>query len=530
MYRKFSPNKIQFLTHHRFNDSIHTLIIEFFNFTFSKIIDYRKNDQRNSKNDYFSLFYLVNVTEYEKFRNRVLELENINNSNISDFKTKMDKLESIYKQKVSDNNIILAELNASKNSEDKLKIDLTQKEKEIDLLQKKVKDFEKKQSNTKIINNNNNRLILLINQERQLKRDAIRENKELSKKIEELQSFIEEIKIIQLNKGITQEKALTDLQSLKDNSEHSLILYYEQKISELTLLLHDKEEQLKFVKNNQSGVLEISNESQSDKDYREKISHLFIKMQNKFSEFQYDIMLSFYNTENFDPQIRNAFEKFFEKLIQKCNKIGRTLLKDDNFSLFRDLRKLNTRFRFSQDQLDSALQLQALNIVFSDLCIYIFSIIKIYKAKIEENNFVIVPDDAKIIALIQSSIIEEKIVFRIPLNEQTSFNKLRMSLRIFRPTSELYKNSFIFIASETDSTIFNNSYQLIPFQIKNLENELILEIENFYSEKDVFQLCSFYDNNYFIIQKLEYQKEFNLVREFACKNSIEYNSFDPRQN
>ena len=95
------------------------------------------------------------------------------------------------------------------------------------------------------------------------------------------------------------------------------------------------------------------------------------------------------------------------------------------------------------------------------------------------------------------------------------------SVRIFRPKSELYKNSFIFIAFDEEISLNNNNYQLLEYSGEVQDKEYLLKIPNFFTKDDSFQLGSFYDNKYKIIQKVDYKDDLNLIRNFITKNNLE---------
>ena len=86
----------------------------------------------------------------------------------------------------------------------------------------------------------------------------------------------------------------------------------------------------------------------------------------------------------------------------------------------------------------------------NDTLKYIFSVIKAVKASMEEDNYVIIPDDVQISTLVPAKIKESKICFHIPINDQTHFEKVGSTIRVFRPISELYKDSFIIITKQND--------------------------------------------------------------------------------
>jgi hypothetical protein len=524
-YRILSRNQIHFLTHHSFNDSSHTIILEFINFSFSKIIDFRDSDQTDNTFAPFPLLHLVSISEYTTFRNRVLELESNNNSLISDFKTKLDRLESVYKQKDSDFKTLeadffnlttlkeslesdkaklLEELEFFKNSEN------SQIKESLDKITELEKQLSSRQENT---HPSDSKLLGLLEQERLQKRNAIREKKEFQFKTSELEK---KIAIIEQKFSFEQDlkaKTLIELQNFKDQSEHTLTLDYEKKISDLTLSLADKDEEIALLKQDLESSSKKSRETKSDKKFREEIAELFLQVQNRFNELQYDIMLSFYHTEHLDPQIRNAFEKFFSQLVSRATSIGQQLTTDQSFGLFKEQFTLNPRLKFSEDQQQASFQLQALNIVLSDLCLYIFAIIKSVKASLEDDTYKIVPDDAEILSLLTTSIENDKIKFFIPEKFKDVISNLGPSLRIFRPSSHLYKNSVLVITRDNDSTIYNNSYQLLTFQLHSNDNDLIVEIDNFYSKSDSFQLTTL-NEGFFIIQRTNFFSELSFFKNF----------------
>jgi hypothetical protein len=227
-------------------------------------------------------------------------------------------------------------------------------------------------------------------------------------------------------------------------------------------------------------------------------------------------MLSFYHTEHLDPQIRNAFEKFFTQLVSRATLIGQQLTTDQSFGLFKEQFTLNPRLKFSEDQQQASFQLQALNIVLSDLCLYIFAIIKSVKASLEDDTYKIVPDDAEILSLLTTSIENDKIKFFIPEKFKNLISNLGPSLRIFRPSSHLYKDSVLVITRDNDSTIFNNNYQLLPFQLQSNDSEIILVIDNFYSSNDSFQLATL-NEGFFIIQRTNFFSEISFFKNFLTQ-------------
>jgi hypothetical protein len=197
-YRIISRTQIHFLTHHTFNDSTHTVILEFLNFSFSKIIDFRDGDQTDSNFDPFPLLHLVSVSEYNTFRNRVLELESNNNSLISDFKTKLDNLESVYKQKESDFKTLEADFFNLTTLKESLESDKAKLLEELEFFKNsensqikdhldKITELEKQlSSKQEITHPTDSKLLGLLEQERLQKRNAIREKIEFQSKTSEL--------------------------------------------------------------------------------------------------------------------------------------------------------------------------------------------------------------------------------------------------------------------------------------------------------------------------------------------------------
>jgi hypothetical protein len=524
-YRILSRTQIHFLTHHSFNDSSHTIILEFINFSFSKIIDFRDSDQTDNTFEPFPLLHLVSISEYNTFRNRVLELESNNNSLISDFKTKLDRLESVYKQKESDFKTLEADFFNLTTLKESLESDKTKLLEELEFFKNsensqikelldRITELEKQLSaRQELTHPSDSKLLELLEQERLQKRNAIREKKEFEFKTSELEK---KITIIEQKFSFEQDlkdKALTELQTLKDQSEHTLTLDYEKKISDLTLSLADKDEEIALLKQNPNSTAKKSRGTNFDKKFREDIADLFLQVQQRFNELQYDIILSFYHTEHLDP-----FEKFFSQLVSRTTIIGQLLTSDQSFGLFKGQFTLDPRLKFSEDQLQASFQLQALNIVLSDLCLYIFAIIKSVKASLEDDTYKIVPDDAVILSLVESSIFEDKIRFTIPDQYRDKISNLGTGIRVFKPISQLYKNSIIIITSNSDSTIFNNSYQLLPFDLQ-LNTPLInLEIDNFYSKDDSFQF-GYISDKIFLIQKIDFQKDLLFFQDFLRQYS-----------
>ncbi len=563
-YRILSRQQIHFLTIHEYNSEIHSIVVEYLNFSFSRIIDFSDKNKEQGYKDFFPIYHLVNVGEYKTFRNRILELESNNNDLISSFKTKLDTLETTYKQTELKNTFQsrqIEELDALRldyESEmsnklielDSLKEILKEKVIEQEALSSEIKKLQEQlgtlgKENINIKNTNielktkieaffkereqndgkkdiqlsDEKLMNLLSEERHQKRDAVKEKKVLKEQVQQLTNKMNIVEEKFLFEQELKDKALNELKNLKEQFEHSLTLDYEKKISELTLALQDREEQIKMLQNAKDTSLKRTS-TKFDKSYRQEIADLFIKIQKTFNMFQYDLLLSFYDTAQLDNQIRNAFEKFFGQLIQKTNSIGRVLLSDDQFSLFHDMRELNARLKFSEEQQQASLQLQALDIVLSELLVYIFAIIKAMKAESEADNFAIIPDDAEISAIIDVKITEEKIGFKIPLSTLTSFE----NIRVFRPTSELYKNSFVFITKDADSTLSNNNYQLLPFEINKTETEVILQIPKCNFEDGQYQIGSFYDGQYLIIQKIDFQQQFDYIKSFTEKNKLKFYS------
>ena len=103
-YRFINESQIQFLTFHKFNASVHSIVLEYNNFSFSQIVEF--SDHANNyldSSELFPVFHFVNLSEYQSFRDRILGLESNNNDLISSFKTKLDALEESYKQTELDN-------------------------------------------------------------------------------------------------------------------------------------------------------------------------------------------------------------------------------------------------------------------------------------------------------------------------------------------------------------------------------------------------------------------------------------------
>ena len=98
-YRQITTNILHFKTQHLYNTSVHTIVIEYDNFSYSKIVSSNDNQSKSESDPLFSLFHLVNLSEYKTFRDRILELECNNNELIANFKVKLDILESNYNQK-----------------------------------------------------------------------------------------------------------------------------------------------------------------------------------------------------------------------------------------------------------------------------------------------------------------------------------------------------------------------------------------------------------------------------------------------
>ena len=289
----------------------------------------------------------------------------------------------------------------------------------------------------------------------------------------------------------------------------------------MTLQLQDRDEQIQFLnqslasKKSDKEISEdsISKSSHFDRNYRLQINELFLDVQKLFNSLQFDLFLSLYNIEHFNGQLRNAFEQFFAFLIQKATSIGQVLLNDPDFSLFKELHELNPRLKFSEEQQIASIQLQSLQFVLKDALKHIFSIIKAIKSYYEEDNYVIIPDDIQISVMIQSTFHDNKISFFIPLTDETKFSNLGHSIRVFRPVSELFKDAFILITMENDTSLNNNTYRLIPFSFEISDSKAVLEIDNFFSESDSFQLGSFFDDQFFVIQKINFNSGLDSLKE-----------------
>ena len=573
LYKLISKDIIHFLTIHQFNASIHQVIIEYQSFSFIKVVNFSDNPDTSQKSkDIFPIYHLVNLNKYNTFRDRILELESNNNQLIASFKTKLDSLESSYKQTEIDNAFLLqqvSELNdlrsdfenalsdklialdsykeiISTQSEEKRnlqkqinmleheKFSIEQEKEEnnqqknqfedkIDVLENQIKNLSMQTTITKQVKDSpqvDQKVLDLLGQERHQKREAIREKKIVEAEIIKLKETMTVNDERFLNELSTKEKQLAEILDDKEQVKHKITLEYENKISDLTLLVQDQKEQLSLLqKESTLDNLSIS-PTKFDKVYRQQTADLFIKVQKLFNQIQYDILLSFYQFEHFSGQLRNAFDQFFNLLVQKANTIGQILLSDPDFSLFKDLRELNPRLKFSEEQQFASIQLQSLNFVMNDTLKYIFSVIKAVKASMEEDNYVIIPDDVQISTLVPAKIKESKICFHIPINDQTHFEKVGSTIRVFRPISELYKDSFILITKQNDSTLNNNTYSLIPFTFEVIDSKGNLEIDNFFSEKDSFQLGSFFDNQFFVIQKIDFQNKINLIKEIIIKNDL----------
>ena len=436
-YRLLTKNNIQFMTQHSFNSSIHTVIIEYVDFSFSKIIETKQEKSETTSitsNNFFQLFHMVNLNEYKTFRDRVLELECNNNDLITNFKAKLEILELNYNKKNDElllldqtknimnvqNSLLEHELNYLRNeflasiqqeieslktkntsllnelNSTKAKLATNEEinyKKKLETLQIQIQNLEKSLEDSKERNNvltnelvnikekqakyeskeniePNQKLLDIFDTERRQKRIAVREKKELEDRYQDLECRFNAI----------EQNVKTDLTTKTQQVIHELTLEYEKKISDLTLLLADKEEQIKLIAKGNESILK---ETKFDKQFRSLISNEFVSLQNQFNEFQYDIMLSFYNTEKLNPQIRNAVEQFFGQLILKTNQAGSILLNDPEFSLFKERKEIKTRLKFSYEQFEAAMNIRAINIVFSDLCKYIFAIIKSIKANVE---------------------------------------------------------------------------------------------------------------------------------------------------
>lgn len=555
-YKLIAPHKIQFLTYHQLNTALHSLIVEFDNFTFSKIISYSDQPTEVTTKDFFPLYHVVALTEYLTFRDRVLDLEQNNNELIRSFKHKLDGLEASYKQTELDNTRLLSQvteltdlktdfealLAESMLQHDKVTQELTQttteKEQVNKQLKAKIQELEEKNTTlseqlTTLQNKQvttatpdhsaDQRLRELLEQERHQKREAVKEAKELTEQVKTLEyqykSLQETYELVEQKfryEEELKEKTLLKLQKTQetfDQSTHALTLDYEQKISDLTLALQDREDQLLTHKTASKGT--SKRPSAFDKQFREQIAEVFLKVQKRFNTLHYDLMLSFYDAAHLDNQLRNAFEQFFLQLITKGNTLGQILLVDPEFTLFKDVRELTPRLRFTADQQQASLQLLALEYVLSDLLKYIFSIIKAMKAREDGENFVIIPDDADLTALIPADRTDEKITFHIPLSELTTTNIVQANIRVFRPTSELFRDSFVFIAKEDESHLNHNTYELLPFEIQTTETEILLTVANFFAPEDRFEMGSFYDGQFFMIQRLEFQRDFNVFRNYV---------------
>ena len=550
-FRTINNHEIHFLTQHQFNSSIHTLILSYVDFSYSRVINYKDLNNNSVTDSFFSLYHLVILAEYQTFRNRVFELENNNNELIASFKAKLDKLETLYDQskneivqsqneKVSlsvENSILITQQDLTnftfqilesenfflKSENDRIVSELSTKENVLDEMKIRVKDLEQEINNlknnfpTKISKDfTDKKLMDLFEQEKTQKRTAINDRRELEAGFNQYREKTNELEKKYALEMDLKEKELQELKDASQQSKHALIIDYEKKISDLTLIINDQEEKLSLVET--ISVTKPKN-TKSSKEFRELINKEFVYLQKQFNKIQYNILLSLYDIETFNPQIRNSFEKLFEILVTKTNTYGRILLNDYDFSLFKDIREINIRLKFSTDQQIAALYIQALKIVLTDLLKYIFVIIKSIKATVEDVPYTIIPDDAEILFNIETTIHDNKITFNIPVNEERLSNKLNTDLRVFRPISELHKNNFIFFTN-VESELYNNTYQLLPFRIINIDTEIQIEIDNFFGQEDTFQLCTI-DEDYFIIQRVNYNKDYNFLKDFASKNKIE---------
>lgn len=567
-YKLIAKDVIQFLTLHQFNSSFHTIIIEYRNFSFFKIITFSDSSKEVDIDSSFPLYHVVDLSEYTTFRNRVLSLESNNNDLITSFKSKLDVLELSYKQTELDNTSLrqqVLELNdlrenfehvlsdtmvlldstkiiVSNQSEEKRdlqkQVNILEREKfssseQIKLLEKKISDLTSQLNHNKdpnstpitIVTDNSDskldpKLLELLDIERHQKRDAIREKKEIEQKVIDL-----ETKITELSNNSSNESTIEQL-------KHDFTLQFENQISNLTLALQDRDDQIQLLKQSTKSYTPVKNEkigkkgsksSHFDRNYRLKIAELFIDIQKKFNSLQYDLFLSLYQVNTFNSQLRNAFEQFFSLLIQRANELGQILLSDPEFSLFKDLREINPRLKFSEEQQNASIQLQSLHFILTDSFKYIFAVIKAIRAYYEEDNYVIIPDDIQIHTLISSTFHNSKISFTIPFTKQTKFSTIGQSIRVFRPVSELYKDSFILISKEDDLTLTNNTYKLIPFTFETTESSAIIEIDNFFSEESSFQLGSFFDSQFFVIQKIDFQSSLDSLKSFIEKNKSDFN-------
>ena len=332
-YRLISHQKIHFLTQHSFNDSIHIVVIEYLDFSFSKIISSQNVQPTTPSDSLIPLYHLVNLSEYKTFRDRIHELECNNNDLIANFKSKLDILELNYNKKTDE--------------------------------------------------------ILLLDQ-----------------------------------------------------------------------------------------------------------SNIMMNVQNSLPE-------------NEPHLLRDEFLHEIQQTIEA--------LQSDNHQL---QFQVNVRLKFSDEQYQVGLQIQVLNIVFSELCKYIFDIIKSVKASLDSNSFKIVPDDASNLQLISTHCLNDKISFTIRLANDFHVSD---SFRVFRPTSELYKHALIFITCSEGIFLTNSNYQLIPHQLIMGDNEIVIEIQNFFDTNDSFQIGFYEENNCFIIQKNSFKEEFNFFRDFAENNKLSSN-------
>lgn len=552
-FRSISDREIHFLTQHSFNDSMHNIIVSYVDYSYANIVNYIELSKINSQLNEFPLFHLVNLSEYQQFRERILELESNNNNLIASFKQKLEKLERLYDQKNEEiisrnseniglnveNSILISQKDLTaftlqtlesenfflKTENTRISSELNENEKTIDELLSQIINLEKTISenqksiselkiSSKELEKPDAKLLDLLEQEKTNKRIAIQEKKDIESENSELLSKIELLENKYAYEEELKNKAYSELQNLKDQNEHSLTLDYEKKISDMTLELKDKEEKISQLS---STFENKAKNNLANKEFRELTNNEFVSLQKKFNEIQYDILLSFYDIENIKDQLRNAIEQFFKILVEKANSCGVILLNDPEFTLFKDIRELNTRLKFTNDQIKAALTIQALNIVFTDLSKYIFAIIKAIKASFEGNSYTIIPDDAKILCNIEASRSNKKITFHVPFATEQLKN-LTSQIRIFRPVSELYKNSFVFFTEE-EIYLSNNNYKLLPFTFEATDRFINIQIDNFFLETDVFQLCSI-DDRYFVIQKVNHNEELNFLRNIAEKNSL----------
>ena len=271
-YRLVSKNQIHFLTNHQFNQSYHTIIIEYINFSYSKIISYQSCDTETNIVNFFPLLHLVAISEYQSFRDKVLDLESNNNNMIINFKDKLSKLEAVYNNTIKENKSLKQELESIKNVRLTLEEELFAKVQEIGLLKhneglkreieqnNQVKIEELKKLNTKLEkekddlkltvdslekklkerNNDNSttekedsiskvdpKFIQLFEQERQQKRNAILEKKEVKKKLNLIQEEAFKVENELKNKIEQRDNQLKELNNEKEALEHSITMEYE---------------------------------------------------------------------------------------------------------------------------------------------------------------------------------------------------------------------------------------------------------------------------------------------------------------